>query len=222
MHNFVIANLDTDSLMFSKPDGAAFTQEEQEKLQEELNSINDEMIRWEHDGYFPKVIIFKAKNYVLWDGKKLKKKGSGIVASTKEPALKEFIGEIIDAIINDRTNYTEIYHKYVREIKSVENMRRWVTRKTVTKSVLYPERTNEQKVADAIKDTGYVLGDRVYMFFKKDDSLCLLEKFDGDYNQDSLLSKLHSTAKIFSTVLDVKSLFPNYSLKRNQKALQEL
>ena len=116
----------------------------------------------------------------------------------------------------------EIYNEYAREIKDIKDIKRWCTRKTISEKVLHPERTNEQKVLNAIQNAGYVEGDRAYFFFRSDKTLCLVEHFSGDYDQIALLKKLFDTAKIFATVIDTKSTFPNYSLKKNQELWKSL
>lgn len=225
MNNFDFVFVDTDSVTFCKPGGAEFSAEEQEILQDSLNAIFPEKIRWEKNFYAKKVIVVKTKNYVVFDPmskKPLKIKGSALKASTKEPALKEFIKELIDAMLNDNQNYTQIYYKYAQEILNMSDIKRWASRKTITSSVLNPKRTNEQKVYDAIQGTEYVEGDRVFMFFKENGDLSLVEHFDGDYCRKTLLKKLFNTAKVFSNILDITNTFPNLTLKKNGELLNEI
>jgi DNA polymerase I len=227
--SMVIVNADTDSISFCSKQNQEFRPEERRQLLAELNSLFPERIKFEDDGYFPTVMVVKAKNYVLFDGKKLKYKGSALKATTKEPALQDFIKETIEAIVRSdkpdielQAQLTETYHKFVHEILNITDIRRWVTRKTITDKVLNAERTNEQKVKDAISESEYVEGDRAYFFFKSDGTLCLMENFDGNYDKDKLLEKLYRTAEVFDTILDVKNLFPNYKLKRNKPKLENL
>lgn len=222
MNNFTLVNADTDSITICKADSSEITLEERIKLLDELNSLFPNKIHWEDDGYYTTVIVVKAKNYILWDGTKLKYKGSAIKASTKEPALKEFIKRLIDSMLNDRNDYQQLYNEYVKEILDVKDIKRWVTRKTITSKVLDAKRTNEQRVLDAIKGTEYTEGDRAYFFFKEDGNQSLLEHFDGKYNKVKLLEKLFKTTLTFKTVLDVETLFPNYKLKRNKELLDAL
>lgn len=217
---FQIVNGDTDSISFNYPDGREFKNGEPETLLKEINEIFPEKIIWEDDGLFKKVIILKAKNYILYDGNKIKYKGSAVKASTKEPALKQFIKDIIDEMLNDTNRYVEVYDSYVREIMSIEDIKRWATRKTITDKVLNPKRTNEQKVLDAIEGADYTEGDRAYFFFKEDESLSLVENFDGNYNKNKLLEKLYKTSNIFNTIIP-KETFKNYKLKRNQEELEK-
>jgi hypothetical protein len=226
MHNFKLVNADTDSITICKQDEAPFTEEERALLLEDLNSQFPEGIHWEDDGYYPKVVVLKAKNYILYDGKKIKLKGSALKATMKAPALREFIKEIINYIIfNDTINQMElidIYYKYVKEINNITDIKRWATRKTISEKVLKSERTNESKIRDAIEGSEIVEGDRCYVYYTPDNSLKLVQDFDNDYNKDRLFQNLYDTAWVFETVLDCEFLFPNFKLKKNKKQLENI
>ena len=219
--NFKIVNADTDSISFTKSDESEFTNDDREIILKEINSLYPSTIRFEDDGLYKCVIVFKAKNYVLFDGIKIKTKGSAIKATTKEPALREFINNIISSIIAGRDDYYNIYQTYVKEAFDIKDIKRWVSRKTISEKTLNPQRTNEQKVFDIIQDSNFTEGDRIYCFFKSDGTLALAENFDGNYDKDKMLEKLYKTSEIFDTVLP-EGIFINYKLKRNKKALEEL
>jgi DNA polymerase elongation subunit (family B) len=221
-HDFKILNADTDSITIYKDGFTPFGEKERTTLLAELNSQSPEGLLWEDDGYYHCVIVIRAKNYVLWDGKKLTYKGSALRASTKPPALKQFIKDIIQSILDDKSDFSDIYLSYVKEINNIQDMSRWCSRKTLTDKIYSSERLNETKVLDALEGSEYVEGDRVHMFYKQDDTLELLENFTGDYNKTRLLKQLFDTSQIFKTVLDTKTLFPNYSLKKNQQLLQDV
>lgn len=223
-HNFILNGADTDSIMWSKLDGSEFSKEEQKTLLEELNSIFEEGINWEHDGVYPKVIYLKAKNYIMWDGKEIKIKGSGLKSSKTELAIKDFHNELIKAIIDDKphTYFIEIYNRYATEALNVSIIKRWSSKKTITKKVMTSERANETKIKDAIEGSEYREADKVYVYFKEDKSLALAENFDGNYDKKKLLKRMHDAIKIFANVLPVKDLFPNYALKKNSKILETL
>lgn len=222
MNNFILTACDTDSLFFKKTNEDIFTKEEQERLNESLNSIFEEHIKWEPNGLYTKMVTLKAKNYILYDGKKVKYKGSSLKSSTLEIALKEFLQEIIQSILNDQTNYVEIYNKYIKEINNIQDIKRWASKKTISEKTLTSERANETKIMDAIKDSDYREGDKVYVYFKSDGSLSLIERFDGDYDKDAFYKKLYNTALRFETIMNCKELFLNYSLKRNKIKLEEV
>lgn len=222
-HDFKLVNLDTDSIMFSKQDESPFSKEEIVDLIDEINSELPEMINFADDGYFQKVIIFKAKNYILWDGKKIKVKGSALKSATLEIGFREFIDEIVQAMLNDNTNYLDIYHKYVTKVMNIttkEEMKKFSSKKGLSNTTFSSERTNETKILEAIQGTEYVVGDKVWLFFTSDDNLCLAENFVGDYNKAKLLEKLYKVTARFETVIDT-SIFLNYKLKKNKELLND-
>jgi len=218
-HNFTLVNADTDSISISKPDGSPFSQQEMDSLLKEINSLSPEQISWENDGLYSTVIAFKAKNYILYDSKKITYKGSAIKASTKEKALQQMIKDIIQAII-DNKDLLPIYNQYILEALNVTDINRWSSRKTITDKVLNPERLNESKVFDALEGQDIQEGDRRYFYFKSDNTLALAENFDGDYNKVKLLEKIYKTIVIFKDVVDINQ-FKKYHLKKGQKLLKE-
>lgn len=221
---YQIVNADTDSISFNRPDGASLSEEMRKSLLDDLNSKYPERIKFEDDGYYLRCIVFKAKNYVLWDGKKIKTKGSALRASTKESRLKDFINDSVVILINSNNAISDLgvlYNSYVVESQSLSSIHGWTVKKSITKKVMTSERTNETKVLDAIAGTEIVEGDKCQMFFREDDTLCLEEHFKGDYSKDRLAEKIYKTLEIFDSVVPMDS-FPNYKLKRNKKALQTL
>jgi hypothetical protein len=222
-HSYNIGPTDTDSISFCKRDLSPFSEEEQVSLLAEINEISPEMMIWEDDGYYKTIVALAAKNYVLqkFDGS-ITYKGSGVKATMKEIALKEFIKSIIDEILNDTNRFTEVYNKYVVEIKEMVDISRWSSRKTVTPAVLEPKRTTEQKIFNVIQGTEYGEGDKIRVFFLADESLCLQENYKGEYHMSKMLCKLYDTASLFDRILDTKSFFKNYSIKKNQPLLAEI
>lgn len=222
-HDFIIGPTDTDSISFTKSDMSVMSKEEIDLYIKEINDLSPDFMDWADDGYYQTVIAVRAKNYALWDGKKLVTKGSSLKATVKSPAMKEFIQAIIWSIIKEEYNYAEIYNKYIKEIMNITDIKRFAVRKTITDKVLDGARTAEQKILTAIEDSeeSYSEGDKAYVYYRPDNSLALVDKFDGNYNQLKLLKNLYDTAMCFQTIID-KNIFMNYSLKRNQKALQDL
>lgn len=220
MYNFKLVNADTDSITVCKQDGSPFSDEENKDLLLELNSLFPKEISWEPDGQFESVVVLKAKNYILWDGKKKKIKGSALRGSAREKALAEFIGKFSDLLLEQRfDDLVALYDTYTKEITNIKDITRWSSKKTVTEKVLNPERTNEQKVLDALAGTEYSVGDKRYFYFSTlNKSLKLQDQWCNDHDIDVLLKKLHNTVKIFDSVIDL-SQFPNYSLKKNRKLL---
>jgi hypothetical protein len=222
-NNFIVVGADTDGLAFKKRDEKPFTLEERQALVAELNSLMDGLIHFEDDGVMKRQIVVKAKNYIMQDESgKVKIKGSGLKATTKEKALQTFIKELIDLLLKDRKDQILfLYMKYAREILDLKDITEWCMKKTVTKAVLTPERTQEQRVYDAIQGASVNEGDKVYMFNKTETELCMRENFDGTYDADTLLDKLYNTLSVFDTILDI-DLFPNFALKRNRDLLLTL
>lgn len=222
-HDFTIVNGDTDSIMFCKKDQSKFTEEEQNQLIDEINSLLPTHIKMANDGYYKSVLIVKAKNYALFDGKSTKIKGSALKATTKEKALQNFIKDIIDYLLKgkkDRIFY--LYENIARDIKmGISDISQWASKKTITKKILEPERTNERKVLTALNGRKMQEGDKVYMFFKENNELCMVEDYKGDYSKSKLLGKLFNTIKVFKNVLDI-DMIPNYSKKGNNDLLDNL
>lgn len=223
-HNFTMVNLDTDSISFSKQDGSAFSEEETTLLLQELNSNFPDKIKWEHDGLYPKIIVLKIKNYILYDGKKITKKGSSLKSSKTEKALKQFMDEVIEALVFDRQKeILSIYNKYIKEVYNLKDITRWVAKVTITNSVLNPERTTEQKKLDALKGKQVQMGDKYYMYFTTDKSLSLQEDWNSltpNHNPEKLAQRIWNTLNIFKNVLPMEQ-FPKYHLK-NKKIKEKL
>lgn len=221
-HNFIIANGDTDSIAFKKPDQKPFTDVERKDLLDELNRLMPANIVWKDDKAYRRFIVFKAKNYVLDDGKKVKIKGSALKASKKEPALRQFIKEVIDLLLKDRKDQVLfVYLAYIRQIMNLTDISPWCFKVTVTKKVLEPSTTFNQKVRTAIGSKPVSEGDKVYMYFREDGSLSLRENFNNDCDKLTLIGKLRDTLDVFGSVFDV-DLFPDFQLKRNQELLKTI
>lgn len=226
MNNFTLVNADTDSISICKQDMSPFSEKEQKDLLKDLNDQFPEHIKFEQegDGCFPVLIVLAAKNYVLYDGKKIKTKGSSLRDTKKEPALREFIDECIRILVYDEPHekLVETYHRYIKEALNVKDIKRWCSKKTITDKVETSERANETKLKDAIAGTEYVQSDKVYVFFTENEQLCLAENYKGDYNKGRLVEKLFKSTQVFKNILNTKELFKNYNLKRNKKLLEEL
>jgi DNA polymerase elongation subunit (family B) len=221
-NDFIIVNADTDSISITHKDGGGLSEDEQQQILSMINSLFPERIKFEHDGYYDVVLVLKAKNYALKQGEKVKIKGSALKASMKEHALQDFITTSIKLLLNDKSSdVLALYNDYAKEITNLKDITRWSSKKTVTDKVLNPERLNEEKVLDAIEGTEYVEGDKIRVYFTTSKSLKLEEKWEKDHDVDTLLNKLHSTVKVFDSVLDIKQ-FPNYKLKKSKVLLTNL
>lgn len=221
-HNFEIVNGDTDSIAFKKRDGKPFSEDEQAALLAELNAQMSHHIVWKNDKHYRRVIVFKAKNYVLDDGEKVKIKGSALKATKKEPALKRLIVDVIDLLLKDRKEQVLFFYlEKVREIINLTDIGPWCFKATVTKKVLEPTTTFNQKIKDAIGKRAVSEGDKVYLFFNSNDELSLREDFNNNVDKNKLIGKLRKTIEVFGNVFDVE-LFPDLTLKRNRELFEKL
>lgn len=222
-HNFIIGPTDTDSISFCKSDMSPFTKDELEALLKEINDISPEFMDWSHDGYYPTCIAIRAKNYLTVDEKgKMKIKGSALKAPMKEKALKRFLDEIIQLLVDNNQHLVkDIYFKYAREIFNIKDMSDWCSKHTITKAILTGKGTAQVRIREALKKRPMQEGDKIYQFVKTESERCMLEDFDGVYCVNTLLGKLYDTLCIFETILDVKQ-YPNLTLKKNKELLNGL
>lgn len=168
---YTLINVDTDSISYSN--GNQTTKEEFHKEIESLNSIYPKLIKWEDDGIYEKLIVVKAKNYVLVKDGKIKYKGSSFKSSQKEPGLSDMLMSLINEMLNgNKIEYlTSIYKNFSKEALNPIDIKRWCVKKTITKAVLNSERSNEQKVLNACHDAiqqgviqGIQEGDKVHIY----------------------------------------------------------
>jgi DNA polymerase, archaea type len=219
---YTLVNVDTDSISYTsgtKPDKLEFKKEI-----EEVNSLYPDLIKWEDDGIYDKIIVVKAKNYILKQEDKIKLKGSSLIDQKKEPALRELLSEVINIILKD--SYTEdelisIYNKYCREAFNIQKIERWASKKTITKSVLNPERKNEQKVYDAIIGKNYQEGDKVWLYTTEDDRLELIENFKNNADKWHYVKRVYNTLSILSNIINI-DMFPKYYNKKSRQLLENL
>lgn len=244
-HDWELVNLDTDSLSFAKKDQSEWTSDEYQMIHDQINKIM--YSEWEDDGMFDRVLVLKAKNYCLLEkgSTKIKKKGSSITDSKKEPALLQMLDEMInDLIYHDGQELHYIYETYIKEVTDIQDISRWANKKNITSAVLNPTRTNEEKVLEALHGKKVQEGDKVFMFSDIDGEvqkiqkgepvflksgeakmipnriLRLVEDFQGSYDLEHYLKRVWMTTKILENVVDIDT-FIKYHLKSNLKLLEE-
>lgn len=176
--DFILSNCDTDSISFCKKDMTPFTEKERDDILNEINSLMPELVKYADDGYYETLVVLKAKNYIMYDGKKIKLKGSAIKDQKKELALREMVSRMVESILglNDQS-LPSIYHEYIREAMNPSDIKRWSSKRTVTKPILeckgYTEediinkkvRRNETVVWDAVKGIRDLQeGNKVYLY----------------------------------------------------------
>ncbi len=256
---YTLVNVDTDS--FSIINGTKLSRDGFAAELKELNSLYSTLIRWEDDGIYDKIIVVGAKNYVLVKSKEylkenekpVKFKGSALTDQKKEPALTEMLEKMIYALLDDeRVALPVIYKSYIREAVNIQFINRWTVKKTVTKSVLDPNRLTEQKILDAINESiekkiieGVSEGDKVWLYnsvqgeiqkvakgelvFYKDGRPKLIPncvlKDVRLWNKDE--DKLHYVSRVNSTVQILSKIlnmdeYIDYTKKSNVELLKEL
>lgn len=214
---FPIVNADTDSISYVCNDNSYI----HEHL-EEINRIYTKKIVWEDDGVFESFLVIKAKNYAMLQDGKIKIKGSALKATMKETALKEFLQKTLNLLMeNKRSTVPHLYQEYVEKVCNLDDISEWASKKTITKKVLFPERTQERRILEAVKGKDVQEGDKIRVFFETDKSLKCVEDFSGVYHRPTLHGKLFNTVKVLAPVLDMGD-FPNYKLKGKQKELIKL
>jgi len=182
---YQLVNVDTDS--FSYTDNTVPTKADFNSQILTLNNLYPELIKWEDDGVYEKVIVVKAKNYILKKHKdwckpkdldkngnpKVKIKGSSLTDQKKEPRLLKLLRQMIDVLLVDGgdSELIRLYNDACREVAYNFKVMDWVTKKTVTKSILNPKRANEQDPKDAIDEAikrgviaGIQEGDKIWLY----------------------------------------------------------
>jgi len=225
---YQLVNVDTDS--FSYTDGTKPNNEFFNNEIKELNSLYPKLISWEKDGktgIFDKIIVVKAKNYVLVENGKIKYKGSSLTDQKKEPILIQYLEDNIQLLLDGKNleDINLLYKKYCLEALNPKDVKQWCVKKTVTKSVLNAERLNEEKVFEACQQAikagviGSIQeGDKVYLYqaldgmkqkmakgkpvFNKKGEPTLIEnailKFPELYNND--FDTWHYVSRVYSTL----------------------
>ena len=245
-NSYVVSNCDTDSISFTT--GKTLSETDRISLLAELNGLYPSMIRFEDDGYYECLLVLKAKNYVMYDGKKMKFKGSSIKDQKKEKALSEMLVLMLEDLIHKNgQNLTDIYTTYVKEALNPTDIKRWAQKKTITKAILNcggseESRKNEQDVYHAIKNKQVQEGDKVYVYpavlnktieikhFKNGNvkekvilqtGLRMIEDWKKDHCVDKLVKRVVDTSEILSNVVD-PTIFIDYSMKKNSELLEGL
>jgi DNA polymerase elongation subunit (family B) len=243
---FIISNCDTDSISFTT--NKDLTDDDRLALLKELNALYPSTIRFEDDGYYKCLLVLKAKNYVMYDGQKMKLKGSSIKDQKKEKALVEMLQIMLKVIIEDKCqDLVTIYNNYIKEAKNPKDMKRWSQKKTITKAILNcsqdeEARKNEADVWDAVKNKPVQEGDKVYVYpailssitevkqFKngkvkekviETTGLKVVDDWNNDHSITKLVKRVVDTLDILSNVID-SSLFIDYTKKDNRDLLEKL
>lgn len=219
-YDFQIVNADTDSISIS--DGHEMDEDLRKEILKAINELYPAKIKWEDDGYYPSVLVLKAKNYALKDIKgKVKIKGSALKSSKIEKALKELMDKIVNFFLDGKeSELLNIYHNYIKEVYNVEDISRWSSKITVTEAVLNAGRTREKKMLEAIQGNDIQMGNKFWVYSTIDDKLKLQENWSNDHNPIQLSKRVYNTLEIFENILNLTN-FPKYHLK-NKKVKEAL
>lgn len=167
-HDFIIGPTDTDSISFCRSDMSPFIASEQSTLLADLNSIQDKGIVFEDDGYFSQILAVAAKNYCLVENgsTKIKMKGSSIKDAKKEPILRQFMDEVIKALIYETGTVPAVYERYCNEARNITDISKWAVKKSISKKLLTSDRKQETDVVAALgAEISQVReGDKVFIY----------------------------------------------------------
>jgi hypothetical protein len=142
----------------------------------------------------------------------------------------------------------DLYNEYIKEVHHITDISRWASKKTVTESVLNPERTQEQKMLEALKGEDLQMGNKFWVYFSEEEKeemvpqykkingvktevgfvkktyidypLKLQKHWNNDHSVSKLVAKVYKTLEIFENVINLDQ-FPKYHLK-NKKVQEEL
>ena len=121
--------IDTDGIYF-KPPALCLTEHDELALIRRISEALPDGIQVELDGRYRAMFAYKTKNYALqgYDGRILIK-GSGLRSRGLEPYLREFMQELIERLLNGRSETAEaLYQEYVARLRSGKIDVDWVSR----------------------------------------------------------------------------------------------
>lgn len=248
-NNFKLALCDTDSMALYKPDCSEWTDDEKEVFLKTLNGLMEDKINWDDDGIFNRILVIKTKNYVLDEaGKDIVYKGSGFADTKKEPALKEMLYMIANALLEEQGmgEIKAIYDDFIREANRIEDHKRWLKKVTVTKKLFDSPRKNETKIVDALKGETVSEGNKVWIYADIDGEIPKMSKgeiekykdgsvktvlnkiwrlekhWNGVYDREHYFKRVYNTVEILAEVLDPDEKEKRYDNKGKRKLTQSI
>jgi DNA polymerase elongation subunit (family B) len=221
---FQVVNGDTDSISFVVPEVG---EDYLKGLLKEVNGIMRTGIRFEDDGFFPKFVILKAKNYIMLTPEgKIKLKGSALKSSKMEKGLKDYQGRCIRSLLSlSDESLQDAYLETCRGLAGLKSMLPWASRKTISEKTVSSTRKNEKSLIEALKGVSYQIGDKVDVYFTNDNKLKLVDQYDPenpDHNFRRLLTKVFNSSKVFNSVDTHADLKVNYGLSTKAKAYNDM
>jgi DNA polymerase elongation subunit (family B) len=226
---FFVVNGDTDSISFTVPDSdPAYLK----GLLAEVNGIMREGIRFEDDGFFPKFVILKAKNYIMLtqDGK-IKLKGSALKSSKIEKGVRSFYDRCIRALLGlSSESLPQTYTDVCLGLSKLTSMSEWSSKKTISERTVKPAprkdgKVLENKILSALAGKHYQLGDKFDFYFTNEGKLKVLSDYDPtnpDHDLKRLLGKIYRAASVFDSVSPELAARTNYGLTTKAKDYNDM
>lgn len=221
---FEVVNGDTDSISFTVPQ---LDSEYLKGLLKEVNGLMLDGIRFEDDGFFPKFVILKAKNYIMLTPEgKIKIKGSALKSSKIEPGIKNFHNRCIRALLSlSEEPLVDAYKNVCRALATLSSVAEWSSKKTISEKTVKSTRKNESKILDALKGTHFQLGDKFSFYTTNAGTLKLEEHYDPeqpDHDLKKLLGKIYRAAAVFDNVSLSLKTRTNYGLSTKAKEYNKM
>ena len=230
-NQFQVVNGDTDSISFIVPHGQS---DYLKGLLRDLNSTMREGIRFEDDGFFPKFVILKTKNYIMLtpDGK-IKIKGSALKSSKIERGVKSFYDRSIRALLSlSDEQLPTLYRDVCLGLPTIISMVDWSSKKSISTKTVNPASKIRKdgtypanKIMDALKGTHWQLGDKFDFYTTNMGTLKLLSKYDPsnpDHDLKKLHSKIYKAAAVFDNVSPELARRTNYGLTTKAKEFNRM
>ena len=228
---FQVVNGDTDSISFTVPqlDGDYL-----KGLLKEVNALMLEGIRFEDDGFFPKFVILKAKNYIMLTPEgKIKIKGSALKSSKIEPGIKSFHNRCIRALLSlSDEPLVDAYKNICRDLASLNSVAEWSSKKTISEKTVTGSKKMKKdgtypvnKMLNALKGTHFQLGDKFNFYTTNVGTLKLEEHYDPvnpDHDLKKLLAKIYKAAAVFDNVSPELKARTNYGLSTKAKEFNKM
>ncbi len=231
LKEFKIVNADTDSILVTKKDSALFTEQEQNDLLVEINSLMPPKIKFAHDGVFPIAIVFATKNYILkkWNKKKnqfeIIYKGSALKAPMLEAEFRNFLKQVVNLMLEYKVeDIQKVYNDLVYKTYNLKSITGFTFKVPLTPKKMdydsdHPSALKVQRLI-ARHDLEVNVSDKLNCFYLESGELELEEKFDGSCDRMRLIKKLWNVSQRFKNLLPCEKYFPPYHLKKMNEQLK--
>jgi DNA polymerase I len=194
----LLVEADTDGVLFSVP--ASWTEEDEQRLVEEVGATLPEGIRIEHDGRYAKMYSYAEKNYVLlgYDGK-VRLVGGSFRSSKSEQYGEQFLRQAAPLLLDgDFDALRNLYLQTVARLRTretpVEQLATSVILSKTPQAYARSGRREEQyEVLLAAGRESWRSGQRVRYYQARGKRKKLLEEFADDYDPEYYVKRLRQT-----------------------------